>query len=148
MAHRLEGNINHIVDKIMADYEQGRDIDVVEGFMHPDKDDIVKIIYQLQNIIETLQTLPQQILEDIETGPSKVFRKALDILKSLFFPLLLPIKAMMGLWHYVVEWLQSVNAPFVWIFGIMSGASYNMVLPIYAVLAGSICIAIYKALGR
>lgn len=51
MAHRLEGNINHIVDKIMADYEQGRDIDVVEGFMHPDKDDIVKIIYQLQNII-------------------------------------------------------------------------------------------------
>ena len=55
---------------------------------------------------------------------------------------------MMGLWHYVVEWLASVNAPFVWIFGVMSGASANMVLPIYATLAGSICIAIYKALGR
>ena len=103
---------------------------------------------QLQNIIETLQSLPQQILEDIESGPSKVFRKALDILKSLFLPLLLPIKVMMGLWHYVVEWLASVNAPFVWIFGVMSGASANMVLPIYAALAGSICIAIYKALGR
>lgn len=103
---------------------------------------------QLQNLIQTLQNLPQQILEDIETGPSKVFRKALDILKSLFLPLLLPIKAMMGLWHYVVEWLASVNAPFVWIFGVMSGASGNMVLPIYATLAGSICIAIYKALGR
>lgn len=103
---------------------------------------------RLQNLIETLESLPQQILEDIETGPSKVFRKALDILKSLFMPLLLPIKAMMGLWHYVVEWLASVNAPFVWIFGVMSGASANMVLPIYAALAGSICIAIYKALGR
>lgn len=51
MAHRLEGNINNLVDKIMADYEQGRDIDVVEEFMHPDKDDIVKIIYQIRNII-------------------------------------------------------------------------------------------------
>ena len=51
MAHRLEGNINHLVDKIMADYEQDRDIDVVKDFMHPDKDDIVKIIYQIRNII-------------------------------------------------------------------------------------------------
>lgn len=51
MAHRLEGDINLLVDKIMADYEQGRDIDVVEEFMHPDKDDIVKIIYQIRNII-------------------------------------------------------------------------------------------------
>ena len=51
MAHRLEGHINHLVDKIMIDYEQGRDIDVVKDFMHPDKDDIVKIIYQIRNII-------------------------------------------------------------------------------------------------
>lgn len=51
MAHRLENNINRLVEKIMADYEQGRDIDKVEEFMHPDKDDIVKIIYQLRNII-------------------------------------------------------------------------------------------------
>lgn len=51
MAHRLEGDINHLVDKIMTDYEQGRDIDVVKDFMHPDKDDIVKIIYQIRNII-------------------------------------------------------------------------------------------------
>lgn len=51
MAHRLEGNINYLVEKIMADYEQGRDIDVVKDFMHPDKDDIVKIIYQIRNII-------------------------------------------------------------------------------------------------
>lgn len=51
MAHRLEGHITHLVDKIMTDYEQGRDIDAVKDFMHPDKDDIVKIIYQIRNII-------------------------------------------------------------------------------------------------
>jgi len=51
MAHRLESNITNLVDKIMKDYEQERDIDVVKDFMHPDKDDIVKIIYQIRNII-------------------------------------------------------------------------------------------------
>lgn len=106
------------------------------------------IVNEIQDLAQQISEIPSQILEDIETGPSKVFRKALDVLKSLFLPLLLPIKAMMGLWHYVVEWLSSVNAPFLWIFGVMSGTSTNMVLPIYATLAGSICIAIYKALGR
>ncbi len=51
MAHRLEGHIHNLVDQIMADYDKGRDIDVVKDFMHPDKDDIVKIIYQIRNII-------------------------------------------------------------------------------------------------
>lgn len=51
MAHRLEKDVNHLVESIMKDYEQGRDIDVVEDFVHPNKDDIVKIITQLQNII-------------------------------------------------------------------------------------------------
>lgn len=103
---------------------------------------------RLQHILEEIQTLPDKILEEIELGPSKLFDKALDILKTLFLPLLLPIRAMMNLWHYVVEWIQSVSSPFTWIFGIMSSTSYNMVLPIYAVLAGGICISIYKALGR
>lgn len=51
MAHRLEKDVNHLVESIMKDYEQGRDIDVVEDFVHPNKDDIIKIITQLQNII-------------------------------------------------------------------------------------------------
>ena len=51
MAHRLEKDVNSLVEKIMADYEQERDIDVVENFVHPNRDDIIKIITQLQNII-------------------------------------------------------------------------------------------------
>ncbi len=111
-------------------------------------DAIQSAIQHIAEIPEAIRELADKILEDIELGPSKLFDKALDILKSLFMPLLLPIKAMMNLWHYVVEWIQSISSPFTWIFGVMSGTSYNMVLPIYAVLAGSICIAIYKALGR
>lgn len=51
MAHRLENDVNRLVETIIADYEQGRDIDVVGSFMHPNKDDIVKIIEQIRNII-------------------------------------------------------------------------------------------------
>lgn len=111
-------------------------------------DAIQSVIQHIAEIPEAIRELADKILEDIELGPSKLFDKALDILKSLFMPLLLPIKAMMNLWHYVIEWIQSISSPFTWIFGVMSGTSYNMVLPIYAVLAGSICIAIYKSLGR
>lgn len=51
MAHRLENDVNHLVESIITDYEKGRDIDIVEDFMHPNKDIIVKIIDQIQNII-------------------------------------------------------------------------------------------------
>lgn len=51
MPHRLENDVNRLVEHIINDYEQGRDIDLVETFLHPNKDDIIKIIDQLRNII-------------------------------------------------------------------------------------------------
>ena len=51
MEHRLESDVNRIIEKITADYEQGRDIDLVETFMPPNGDDIVKILEQLRSII-------------------------------------------------------------------------------------------------
>ncbi|MBQ8302703.1 MAG: serine acetyltransferase [Clostridia bacterium] len=49
--HRLENDVNRLVDRLMTDYEKGRDIDVIDGVTPPDKDEIVKMIYQLRNII-------------------------------------------------------------------------------------------------
>lgn len=51
MAHRLENDVNLLVDGIIEDYGKARDIDIVESFIHPSKDDIIKIIDQLRNII-------------------------------------------------------------------------------------------------
>ena len=42
MSRRLENDINHLVDSILTDYEQERDIDIVDAFLPPDKDDIIK----------------------------------------------------------------------------------------------------------
>lgn len=51
MAHRLENDVNQLIEKIIVDYENGRDVDIVETFMPPNKDDIIKIIDQLRSII-------------------------------------------------------------------------------------------------
>lgn len=51
MAHRLENDVNQLIEKIIIDYENGRDIDIVETFMPPNKDDIIEIIDQLRSII-------------------------------------------------------------------------------------------------
>lgn len=49
MAQRLENNINKIVEQIIVGYEQKNYI--VESFIPLNKDEIVKIIIQIQNII-------------------------------------------------------------------------------------------------
>lgn len=51
IAHRLENDINSLAEKIMTNYEKRNDIDVIENFIHLNKDDIIKIIFQLRNII-------------------------------------------------------------------------------------------------
>lgn len=52
MNHRLENDVNRLVEQIIEDYKKGRDIDdIVENFTNPNKDDIVKILDQIRNII-------------------------------------------------------------------------------------------------
>ena len=51
MTHRLENSVNQVVEKIITDYEQNRDIDLVETFRPPNKDVIIKIIDQIRSII-------------------------------------------------------------------------------------------------
>lgn len=47
----LETRINDTVRTLLNDYEQGRVIDEVKSFDHPDKDVVVEIIYSIRKII-------------------------------------------------------------------------------------------------
>ena len=52
MNHRLEKEVNQLVEAIIEDYDNGSDIDdVIENFTNPNKDDIIKILDQLRNVI-------------------------------------------------------------------------------------------------
>lgn len=103
---------------------------------------------KLTQIYDKVEALPQQILQDIETAPIDIYRRCLDIIKVVFAPIILLLRSVIGLWHYVVEWVQVTAPVFSSFFGFMSGTSYNMVLPIYASLAGPIVIAVYKRFGK
>lgn len=112
-------------------------------------------ITSLRQILEAIRTavasIPAtltQILEHIKQGHLDLFKGVLDAIKVVFAPILIALKSALRLWHYVVEWVQATAPVFSTFTGFMSGTSYNMVLPIYAALAGPICIAIYKRFGR
>ena len=51
MPHRLENDVNKLIKNLINDYGQNRDIDIVETFMPPSRDDVVKIIDQIRSII-------------------------------------------------------------------------------------------------
>lgn len=51
MQHKLENEINGIVSDLLNDYSEGKDIDTVSSFDHPDKAVIIEIIEKLQKII-------------------------------------------------------------------------------------------------
>ena len=48
---QIEDRINGVVKELLSDYENGRVIDEVKSFDHPDKDVIVEVIYSLRKII-------------------------------------------------------------------------------------------------
>lgn len=102
----------------------------------------------LEQVLELIETLPQEILQDIETAPIKVYQSALEVIKVVFAPIIALLRSVIGLWHYVVEWVTATSPVFARFFGFMSSTNYNMVLPIYAALAGPIVIAVYKRFGR
>lgn len=102
----------------------------------------------VSNITQTISNLGDTILRDIEEGPIRLLDKLIDVLRTLFFPILATLRGFLGIWHYVVTWMSNISSPFAWIMGLMAGASPIMVSPIYALIAGIIVIAVYRRFGR
>ena len=111
---------------------------------------ITGILTDIKNAIISIPQTLAQILEAVITHPIDMFSAYLDafLQHSGIGGLLDDLKDHLGIWHYVVEWLQCIGGAFAFFFGIMSSTAYCMVVPIYALVAGSICLAIYKRFGR
>lgn len=121
---------------------------LIEAFMLSFQNHIFELMDQFNDWIEELGESIKQIPENLEKHTIDTYKKGLSGLKNIFAPLLLLLRGFLGIWHYVVEWLASIAAPFQLFFGFLSGMSYNAVLPIYASIAGVIVIAVYKRFGR
>lgn len=136
-------NIKNILEDFLQDILDGIN-NIIENFSQWFND----ILDALQDILQSLQDILDHLIEDLAEAPIKLFDKALDVLKSLFLPIIGFIKTHLGIWHYVVEWLASISVVFAFFFGIVNSISYYIVLPIYALIAGTIVIAVYKRFGR
>lgn len=51
MAHKLDERIHGLVDTLLDDYSKSRTIDEIKNFDHPDKEIVIKMIFQLRKII-------------------------------------------------------------------------------------------------
>lgn len=103
-----------------------------------------KINWSLDDIKEKVGDLANKI----ETGSADWFRDIVQSIWQPFLPLFNIFRAGVGIWHYVVEWLQYIHEPFVTFWNFLGSAGYIFLSPIYATAAAAIVIAIYRRFGR
>lgn len=100
--------------------------------------------------VDALDTTVDEVIEKIESHPLDLFSAFLDRLTNI--PVIRDmfdgIKRHVGIWHYVVEWLQCIGSFLAFFIGLFADVAYCMVVPIYACVAGAICLAFYKRFGR
>ena len=100
-----------------------------------------QITQQIPQIIETIPTI-DSICENIDTAPYHDLDTGLDHLPSFFLPFITDLRSALGIWHYVTEWLAQISTTFAFVTGCLVGTS--IMTPIYAAIAGFMCIKIYR----
>lgn len=100
-----------------------------------------QITEQIPQIIETIPTI-DSICENIDTAPYHDLDTGLDHLPSFFLPFITDLRSALGIWHYVTEWLAQISSTFAFVTGCLVGTS--IMTPIYAAIAGFMCIKIYR----
>lgn len=125
--------------------------DILNNFKSAFDSAISSVLNWLSQIISILNSILDAISDLVDTivhGNVDWFSDIVDAIKKPFLKWLDIFKAGVSIWHYVVEWLQNVSAPFSFFWNVLS-SSYSIYLsPFYAVAAASIVIAIYRRFGR
>lgn len=105
----------------------------------------------INNIASDISSIKQGILDlinEIVLATENLIAGILNQIPVVFGVIFTPFKQASSIWHYVVEWVQSISAPFSWIRTVATGTSYYIILPVYASLAGTVVLAFFKRFGR
>ena len=100
-----------------------------------------QITQAIPQIIETIPTI-DDICENIDTAPYHDLDTGLNHLPSFLLPFITDLRSALGIWHYVTEWLAQISTSFAFISGCLVGTT--IMTPIYAGIAGFMCIKIYR----
>ena len=104
-----------------------------------------------QSAVDYLEGIAEhvgELVEEIVEGTVTLIAGILNQIPQAFGIIFGPIKQASTIWHYVVEWIQSIGAPFHFIWSMASGTSYYIILPVYASLAAAVVLAFYKRFGK
>lgn len=103
------------------------------------------IISSISSIPSAISSLGDKILQDIEEGPIRIFDKVLDLFRTIFAPVFSLVTSGLSIWHYVVSWFSSLSAPLSFLVSVLPSGVWS---PVYAVVAGTLCIAIFRRFGK
>lgn len=102
----------------------------------------------VREAVSSLEEVLEEVLEAVQLHPLDLFGAALDDFQISFGGAMAGIRERLGIWHYVVEWLNCIGTCFRWFLSIFQNTAYCMVVPIYASVAGLICLSLYRRFGR
>lgn len=119
-----------------------------EDWMKNIRDNIVNKFDELSNILQNILDAVHDIADSIVHGNANWFRDIVDSIWNPFLRIFGIFKTHIGIWHYVVEWIQNITTPFRFFFNILTQLGTLYTSPIYAMFAGVLVIAIYRRFGR
>ena len=119
-----------------------------EDWMKDIRDNIVNKFNELANILQSILDAIHDIADGIVHGNANWFRDIVDSIWNPFLRIFGIFKTHVGIWRYVVLWLQRITEPFNFFFGIFVDLGPLYTSPIYACFAGILVIAIYRRFGR
>lgn len=125
------------------------DIPIVDATVHDVTQPIIQEIQNQGDIISQsippiIESIPKidEICNNIDTAPYHDLDTGLDRLPTVFLPFITDLRSALGIWHYVTEWLAQISTTFAFVSGCLVGTS--IMTPIYAAIAGFMCIKIYR----
>lgn len=144
----IEG-VTEAVDTVGQDIEES--IEAVDTNIQTGNGILSGIRSLAQSAVNSLASIAEnvgELVEEIVLGTETLISGILNQIPSAFGVIFGPIKQASTIWHYVVEWIQSIGAPFQFIWSMASGTSYYVILPVYASLAAAVVLAFFKRFGR
>lgn len=99
----------------------------------------------IHTLVNSIANVGETILEAVETGPIQLFQSVLGLVQSSFSSVFERIRSGLGIWRYVVSWLNTILSPFSFLSSVLPSGIW---LPVYASVAGSLVIAIFRRFGR
>lgn len=99
----------------------------------------------IHTLVNSISNVGETILEAVETGPIQLFQSVLGLVQSSFASVFERIRSGLGIWRYVVSWFNTIISPFTFLSSVLPSGIW---LPVYASVAGSLVIAIFRRFGR